>query len=195
MGFVKLVNEIDMKEAARLGLVTRPLTEAVVQKHLQDLGIEPEFGTHSQIRGLSGGQKVKVVIAAAMWNNPHILILDEPTNYLDRDSLGALATAIKEYGGGVIMISHSSEFTSALCPETWLVENGELTIKGQTEAQQQAAKLEWKRQEEMTDAFGNVIKIKAPKKKLSNKEKKARAKVRAARRDRGEEVSDSEEDE
>ena len=60
MGFVKLVNEIDMKEAARLGLVTRPLTEAVVQKHLQDLGIEPEFGTHSQIRGLSGGQKVKV---------------------------------------------------------------------------------------------------------------------------------------
>ena len=50
----------------------------------------------------------QVVIAAAMWNNPHILILDEPTNYLDRDSLGALATAIKEYGGGVIMISHSS---------------------------------------------------------------------------------------
>jgi len=195
MGFVKLVNEIDMKEAARLGLVTRPLTEAVVQKHLQDLGIEPEFGTHSQIRGLSGGQKVKVVIAAAMWNNPHILILDEPTNYLDRDSLGALATAIKEYGGGVIMISHSSEFTSALCPETWLVENGELTIKGQTEAQQQAAKLEWKRQEEMTDAFGNVIKIKAPKKKLSNKEKKALAKVRKARRDRGEEVTDSEDEE
>ena len=49
--------------------------------------------------------------------------------------------------------------------------------------------------QEMTDAFGNVIKIKAPKKKLSNKEKKALAKVRKARRDRGEEVTDSEEDE
>ena len=51
---------------------------------------------------------MKVVLAAAMWLNPHILVLDEPTNYLDRDSLGALATAIKEYGGGVVMISHNS---------------------------------------------------------------------------------------
>ena len=36
-----------------------------------------------------------MVLAAAMWNTPHIVILDEPTNYLDRDSLGALATALK----------------------------------------------------------------------------------------------------
>lgn len=55
----------------------------------------------------TGGQKVKVVLAAAMWQNPHMLVLDEPTNYLDRDSLGALANAIKGFGGGVIMISHS----------------------------------------------------------------------------------------
>lgn len=48
-------------------------------------------GTHSLMKGLSGGQKVKVVLGAAMWNNPHILVMDEPTNFLDRDSLGALA--------------------------------------------------------------------------------------------------------
>ena len=102
-----MVNEIDSKEAARLGLQTRPLTTAVIQKHLEDVGIEPEFGTHSRMRGLSGGQKVKVVLAAAMWNNPHILVLDEPTNYLDRESLGALAGAIRNYGGGCLMISHN----------------------------------------------------------------------------------------
>lgn len=107
MGFTKMVNEIDAKEAARLGLQTRPLTTAVIQKHLEDVGIEPEFGTHSRMRGLSGGQKVKVVLAAAMWNNPHILVLDEPTNYLDRESLGALAGAIRGYGGGCLMISHN----------------------------------------------------------------------------------------
>lgn len=50
---------------------------------------------------------MKVVLAAAMWQNPHMLVLDEPTNYLDRESLGALANAIKEFGGGVVMISHS----------------------------------------------------------------------------------------
>jgi ATPase subunit of ABC transporter with duplicated ATPase domains len=38
----------------------------------------------------AGGQKVKLVLAAAMWNNPHLLIMDEPTNYLDRVSSGGL---------------------------------------------------------------------------------------------------------
>ena len=55
--------------------------------------------SHYRIGALSGGQKVKVVLAAAMWDQPHILILDEPTNYLDRDSLGALAEAIEKYEG------------------------------------------------------------------------------------------------
>lgn len=54
---MKLVNEIDAKEAARQGLITRPLTIANVQKHLEDFGLEPEFGTHSRIRGLSGGHQ------------------------------------------------------------------------------------------------------------------------------------------
>ena len=43
-----------------------------------------------------------------MWNNPHMLVLDEPTNYLDRESLGALAAGIADYGGAVVMISHNS---------------------------------------------------------------------------------------
>ena len=51
VGFEKMVNELDVKEAARLGMHTRPLTTAVVQQHL---GVDPEFGTHSHMRGLSG---------------------------------------------------------------------------------------------------------------------------------------------
>jgi len=54
VGFEKMVNELDVKEAARLGMHTRPLTTAVVQQHLADLGVDPEFGTHSHMRGLSG---------------------------------------------------------------------------------------------------------------------------------------------
>eukprot|EP00291_Cryptomonas_curvata_P028722 CAMPEP_0172205916 /NCGR_PEP_ID=MMETSP1050-20130122/32903_1 /TAXON_ID=233186 /ORGANISM="Cryptomonas curvata, Strain CCAP979/52" /LENGTH=972 /DNA_ID=CAMNT_0012884891 /DNA_START=40 /DNA_END=2956 /DNA_ORIENTATION=+ len=93
MGWAKMVQRLDQQEALRLGLAARPLTHV-------NMGLEAEFATHSRIRGLSGGQKVKVVIAGAMWNNPHILVMDEPTNYLDRDSLGALAGAIRKYGGG-----------------------------------------------------------------------------------------------
>ena len=52
------------------------------------------------------------MLGAAMWQQPHILVLDEPTNYLDRESLGAMASAIKEYGGGVVIVSHHSEFVN-----------------------------------------------------------------------------------
>lgn len=58
------------------------------------------------------------------------MFLDEPTNFLDREALGGLAVAIKEWGGAVCIISHSTEFVSALCPEIWNVDNGELTHKG-----------------------------------------------------------------
>ena len=56
--------------------------------------------------------KVKLVLAAAMWSNPHMLIMDEPTNYLDRESLGALALAIKEWNGG---LAEGDSATSLIC--------------------------------------------------------------------------------
>ena len=91
---------------------------------MEDVGLHREIGTHHRIGALSGGQKVKVVIAAAMWMQPHILIFDEPTNYLDRESLAALSKAITEFEGGVVMITHNDAFAQ-MCPETWLMEKGE----------------------------------------------------------------------
>lgn len=126
------------------------------------------------MRGLSGGQKVKVVLGACMWNQPHILVLDEPTNYLDRDSLGALAGAIKDFGGGVIIISHNAEFTDAICTEKWLVDNGILKISGgKTDTKQE--KIELKEAATVVDAFGNVSKVKS-RRKLTRKEIKQRQK-------------------
>ncbi|PNW84140.1 hypothetical protein CHLRE_04g222700v5 [Chlamydomonas reinhardtii] len=194
LGYEKLVNELDIKEAAALGLFTRPLTTASIQKHLEDLGLESEFALHSHIRGLSGGQKVKVVLAAATWQNPHLIVLDEPTNYLDRDSLGALAGAIKDFGGGIVVISHHNEFVSALCNERWIVGGGKMVREGDNLIAIKE-KVEIKQQDEVIDAFGNTIKVKGPKKeKMSNKEKKALEKLRKARKERGEVVTDSEEE-
>ena len=129
-GFSKLVQEFDDHEASREGLGFRELSPKVISKHFEDLGLDPEIANHNEISGLSGGQKVKVVIAGAMWNNPHLLVLDEPTNFLDRDSLGGLAVAIRDYKGGVVMISHNEEFVGALCPEQWYVADGRVTHKG-----------------------------------------------------------------
>merc|ERR1712072_705722 len=132
-GFGKHMKAVDEKIAIREGFFAKPLTSANVEQHICDVGLEKEYATHTRMSALSGGQKVKVVLAAAMWNQPHILILDEPTNYLDRESLGALAGAIEEYNGGVVMITHNNEFCSQLCPETWVMDAGHLETKGDTD--------------------------------------------------------------
>jgi elongation factor 3 len=185
MGWDKAMKAVDLRIAQRSGLYVRPLSSKNVEQHLEDCGLEREFGTHYRMSALSGGQKVKVVLAASMWNQPHILILDEPTNYLDRESLGALAGAIESYDGGVVMITHNNEFCSKLCPETWVMDAGHLETKGDAEWMlKQDTKIEQNQAiTEVTDAAGNVTKLKQQKKKLSKKEenqliKKLKAKIK-----------------
>ncbi|ACO67907.1 predicted protein [Micromonas commoda] len=194
-GFAKYLVRIDEREAARAGLYARPLTQANVEKHLIDFGLDAEFGTHNRIKGLSGGQKVKLVLAAAMWQQPHIVVMDEPTNYLDRDALGALACAVKEFGGGVLLITHSCEFADALKEETWDVPgDGKVYITGNKWGQGKkgtgkSENIEWTPEEDTVDALGNVVKVKGPKKKLSRKEIKAKAKARAAKLAEGQDLT------
>lgn len=130
LGFDKLVQEFDDHESSREGLGYRDLQPTVISDHFKDLGLDPEIANHNEIGSLSGGQKVKVVLAGAMWNNPHLLVLDEPTNFLDRDSLGGLAVAIRDFKGGVVMISHNEEFVGALASEQWHVRDGRVTHRG-----------------------------------------------------------------
>ncbi|EJT97252.1 hypothetical protein DACRYDRAFT_25084 [Dacryopinax primogenitus] len=129
-GFLKLVGQFDDIESSREGAGTRETSTVVVRKHLEDVGLDGDIAQYNEMKGLSGGQKVKVVIAAAMWNNPQLLVLDEPTNFLDREALGGLAVAIRDWSGAVIIISHNDEFVSALCPEIWNVNAGVLTKQG-----------------------------------------------------------------
>jgi elongation factor 3 len=125
----KMVAEVDQKEALASGQF-RPLVRKEIEAHCANFGLDAELVSHSRMLGLSGGQRVKVVLAACSWQRPHLIVLDEPTNYLDRDSLGALANALKSFEGGVILISHSSEFTKELTQEVWAVDNGLMTPSG-----------------------------------------------------------------
>lgn len=190
-GFTKLLQRFDDREAALAGVYKRTLSAKNIQKHFEDLGLDSEFAMHSRIRGLSGGQKVKVVLGAALWLQPHIIVMDEPTNFLDRESLGALSAAIAEYQGGVVIISHNREFTGSVCPEVWKVEAGVLTANGVSSAVPE--KIEQKQEDTMIDAFGNVEKVKV-KKKLTRKELKAREKKRKEAAKMGLELSDDDDD-
>merc|ERR1712194_627812 len=149
MGFLKLVQREDERQAAMAGLMTKHLTQPGVEKHLGDFGVDPESASHTQINQLSGGMKVKVVLAAAMWQNPHVLILDEPTNYLDREGLGALILAINDYKGGVLIISHNKEFCDSVATEKWIMKGGYLRIEGSSEGTEEDKESGNKQQEDV----------------------------------------------
>jgi elongation factor 3 len=125
----KMVAEVDQKEALASGQF-RPLVRKEIEAHCANFGLDAELVSHSRMLGLSGGQRVKVVLAACSWQRPHLIVLDEPTNYLDRDSLGALSKALKAFEGGVIIITHSAEFTKDLTEEVWAVVDGKMTPSG-----------------------------------------------------------------
>lgn len=191
-GFDKLIQKFDDHEASREGLGYRELVPSVIRKHFEDVGLDGDIADHTPMGSLSGGQLVKVVIAGAMWNNPHLLVLDEPTNYLDRDSLGGLAVAIRDWSGGVVMISHNNEFVGALCPEQWHVENGEVVQKGTVnidssrfadEAQStegSPAPEPVKKRADDDDSPAN-IKVRTRKKKMTRNDKKLQAERRRLR--------------
>ncbi|KAJ7268806.1 P-loop containing nucleoside triphosphate hydrolase protein [Mycena haematopus] len=128
--FTKLVQQFDDLESSREGAGSRDTAAHLVRKHLEDIGLDGDIAQYNEISGLSGGQKIKLVIAACLWNNPQICVLDEPSNFLDREALGGLAVAIKEWAGAVVIISHNHEFVSALCPEIWNVDAGRMTHQG-----------------------------------------------------------------
>jgi len=152
------------------------------------VGVAAEFATHTRMGALSGGQKVKVVLAGSMWNTPHVVILDEPTNYLDRDSLGALAEAIDSYDGGVVIISHNAQFVDQVCPEVWHLEHHTLNLKGSYDwlesANKEAVKLA-AQEDSYIDGLGNEVQIQKKKKKASKAELKKIKKAIADKRKSG----------
>merc|ERR1711934_1206715 len=171
MGYLKIVQREDERQAAMAGLQSKQLTQPGVEKHLRDFGVDAEYASHTPINQLSGGMKVKCVLGAAMWQNPHILILDEPTNYLDREGLGALVLAIKSYQGGVLIISHNKEFCDGVATEKWIMNKGYLRIEGESVDVDDGKTDGNAGPDEVYDGAGNKIEVKKSA-ALSDKDKK-----------------------
>jgi len=73
---------------------------------------------------LSGGQRSRVALAAVSFARPHVLVLDEPTNNLDLESVAALADCVKNFEGAVICVSHDQFFVQSVANEAWVVSGG-----------------------------------------------------------------------
>jgi ATP-binding cassette subfamily F protein 3 len=93
------------------------------RRHLGAFGITGMTGLQKMAL-LSGGQKSRVAFACLALQNPHILVLDEPSNHLDIEAMDALSDALKQFQGGVLMVSHDVTMLQNVCTSLWVCDNG-----------------------------------------------------------------------
>ncbi|KAK5653340.1 hypothetical protein OQA88_9031 [Cercophora sp. LCS_1] len=98
-------------------------TDEEYRRQLGAFGITGTTGLQ-KMELLSGGQKSRVAFACLALTNPHILVLDEPSNHLDIEAMDALAAALKEFQGGVLMVSHDVTMLQTVCTSLWVCDGG-----------------------------------------------------------------------
>lgn len=94
---------------------------------LSNLGIKEEFH-HKLLKELDGNQKVRVLLAQALFGNPDILLLDEPTNDLDIDTIAWLENFLADYQNIVLVVSHDRHFLDAVCTHIVDIDFGKMNI-------------------------------------------------------------------
>ena len=94
---------------------------------LNGLGIDPEYH-YSLMKDLNGNEKVKVLLARALFGNPDILLLDEPTNHLDLDAIAWLEEFLINFENTVIVVSHDLYFLNKVCTHTADIDYGKIQL-------------------------------------------------------------------
>jgi len=76
------------------------------------------------IDGFSGGERARLALALIAWKKPNVLLLDEPTNHLDLEMREALAEALSDFDGAIVLVSHDRHLTGLVCDTFWRVADG-----------------------------------------------------------------------
>jgi ATP-binding cassette, subfamily F, member 3 len=119
------VDALDMNTSA-VGFMQKNYpgkTDEEYRRHLGAFGITGMTGLQ-KLELLSGGQKSRVAFACLSLTNPHILVLDEPSNHLDIEAMDALSIALNNFGGGVLVVSHDVTMLQNVCTSLWVCDNG-----------------------------------------------------------------------
>ena len=101
--------------------------ESDVSRLIQGLGLSNEI-LYNQMAGLTGKEKVKVLLARALFGKPEIVLLDEPTNHLDIQAINWLEDFLMDYEGTVIVVSHDRHFLNTVCTSIVDVDYGKIKM-------------------------------------------------------------------
>ena len=82
--------------------------------------------TLDKVSGFSGGEKARLVLAMITWRKPNLLLLDEPTNHFDIEMREALALALQDFDGAVLLVAHDKNLMESVVDEFWLVNDGQV---------------------------------------------------------------------
>tara|TARA_B100001093_G_C26829667_1_gene1015572 strand:- start:1111 stop:2727 length:1617 start_codon:yes stop_codon:yes gene_type:complete len=93
-----------------------------VRRYLGSVKLESK-AHNSLIGNLSGGQKARVALVRLIFQKPHFILFDEPTNHLDIETVEALINGLKDYEGGVMLITHESEIITNLDSQLWIIKD------------------------------------------------------------------------
>ncbi|KAI4616055.1 hypothetical protein J4E83_006725 [Alternaria metachromatica] len=119
------VDALDLNDSA-VGFMSKTYhgrADEEYRRHLGAFGITGMTGLQ-KMELLSGGQKSRVAFACLALQNPHILVLDEPSNHLDIEAMDALSEALNKFQGGVLMVSHDVTMLQNVCTSLWVCDNG-----------------------------------------------------------------------
>ena len=101
-------------------------TEQELRDYLAGFGFRGER-VFEPIAPFSGGEKARLVLALVSYRRPNLLLLDEPTNHLDLEMRQALAVALQDYAGAVVLVSHDRHLLNAVADQLYLVDGGRVT--------------------------------------------------------------------
>ncbi|KAF2072970.1 hypothetical protein CYY_005710 [Polysphondylium violaceum] len=120
------VDQLDLSKSPLDNFLTKyPGTNPqVARAHLGKFGLSGDIALRT-VNTLSGGQKSRVVLSQIAYTRPHILLLDEPSNHLDIDTVDALCQALNEFEGGILLVTHDERLISLVCDEIWYFDGEE----------------------------------------------------------------------
>lgn len=109
-----------LQHLARLAPQTR---EQELRNYLGGFGFGGD-AVSNKVAPMSGGEKARLALALIVWQKPNLLLLDEPSNHLDVDTREALATALAEFSGSVLLVSHDRHLLRTTVDTFWIVADG-----------------------------------------------------------------------